>query len=84
MRQAMNKPELPPSPGEVVWNSALKHPAYVAVVLLLSYVTGSYRLLVAGTSFCHYVLYIYTYYDRSIGKDKTKRQYKAFQKTVLM
>jgi hypothetical protein len=79
-----NKPELPPSSRVKLWNSAWKHPAYVLVVVLLAYASRSYSLLVAGTSFCHHVCYLWTYYDRSIGNDKTKTQYKAFQSTVLL
>ena len=57
----------PPSTWEVVWQSPWKHEAYLVCVLGLAYALNDYALAVASTSYCHYVMYIWTYYHRGVG-----------------
>mmetsp|Transcript_36971 Transcript_36971/g.80539 ORF Transcript_36971/g.80539 Transcript_36971/m.80539 type:complete len:202 (+) Transcript_36971:238-843(+) len=55
--------------------------AYLLSVAAVSILCNSYTIAVIGSSYCHYFLYIYTYYYRDI---KTKGEYKAFQHAAFL
>jgi len=63
------------------WNSPWKHLAYVLCVVAVSWALHSYSVFLAGTSYCHYGMYIYTYYHRGL---KTRSQYQQFKTTALL
>jgi hypothetical protein len=66
-----------PSQATFSW----KHIVYVLTVAAVSILTNSYTLAVLGTSYCHYFLYIHTYFYRDV---KTTPEYKAFQNACFL